>query len=1280
MSIGRVAAILTLAALLISGGLLHAQLRITGTISGSVTDSSGAAVPAAKVVLRDEATNITKEVQSNEAGLFTFPDLSNGSYELTVTVAGFQTAVVKNIRVGTSQTTDVPIRLDVGQQNQTITVEGAAPVLETVSQLVTTTQTTKTVQELPVLNRSNALALARLAPGASPPGGGSTRYNNLPGGAVNVTVDGINNASNGWKSGGTVFYATVPVRLGAVEEIAVETGGLGADSGAQSGANIKFVTRRGGQDYHGSIFYEARSEQFNANTWARNANPATGFRPYSRQHDYGGNVSGRLIPFGYLKDKLFFFANFERVYSPRSENQQFSIMTPLAAQGIYTYLVNGTTDQLRTVNVLQLAGAQGGPTAIDPVAKSIIDLNLRIPQFAARVPDSDFNRDTYVFPSENNLYQYYPSTRFDYHINQKHMFTFAWNYYHSWQAGARRLPFEDVNRTNPFRLGYFIYNGAVQSTFTPTVLNEFRYGVQHSGDSNRYAPNGLYYEYNKVPLRIGGDYLFAGRVPFIDQNNTTGRHYITTIYDTLTWNKGNHTITMGASFRATDWKDTTEILPIPTYSLGTPSGDPLPGLAFTTATMPGIINTDTGNGSGATALYNALIGRVAQANFSRVVDPDTLRYDGFINWTWTRSYMGGTYIQDRWRITPELTLNYGLRWEVQGPMHDVKGLTAAPDFASILGPSVGRFSPGVLSGNNNPTAQIGSTPYRTDYLNFAPNFGFSWNPRHKDGWLGKMFSGKTVLRGSYGIVFYDEGTQMFAANLGGNAGKTVSANLVAGQSSLPRFTTLSNIVANPVQPSAFNFTNLEYKTTINQADQTFRTGLNGMNPDLRAPYTINWRFGVQREIAKNTVVEVSYVGNQAHRPWRTINFNEVNIFENGFLTEFNNAKRNLDINRAAGVTSFENRGLPGQVALPIFEAAFGARGSVAALPAGSGFSSAGFITNLDNGGAGALANSLATGRDYVCRMFGNKLQACPGFVNAGFNAPGPYPINFFLVNPYVAGRINYVDDTGWNSYNGLQVQFRKQYSQGLTWTANYTFSKSLTNLARDTATQDLDYRTNRDQAQDRFLSPFDIRQVVQMFGTYDMPFGVGRKWQFRNAILDGVLGGWTIGSIFVFNTGQPVQITGGEFNNVNVTTNSAANGVLLAPGVTLDQIQSMFNAPRVRLNRPGITDLQRLGVDPQLVGPDGRANPAYLRVNNIPGYFGQLLYLTGRNNWNLDASLTKTFKIREKMNFQLFAAASNVFNHPQWGMPNTNIFSTSFGIVGAPSGSRSMNFRGTINF
>jgi hypothetical protein len=1273
--------IMIAAAVVLSGPSAFAQLRIVGAVSGTVEDPSGAVVPNAKVVLKDTKTGLTKETTSTERGTFLFPDLASGVYEVTVTAPGFQTAVVSSISVSTSQTTDVRVSLAVGQTTETITVVGgAAEGLEISSQLVVSTLASQTVTQLPVANRSNVLALARLAPGASPPTGGSTRYNNLAGGALNVTVDGINDASNGFKSGGTVFFMTVPVRLGAVEEVSVETSGLGADSGAQSGANIKFTTRRGGNKYHGSIFYEPRSEQFNANTWSRNAQGLN--RVYSRNHDYGGNFGGPLLPFGSLKEKVFVFINYERNYAPITNARTISVLTPDAQRGIYTYVVSGTTNQLRTANVLQLAGARGAPTKLDPVAQAILAVNNKIPQFATQIADTDLNRDTYTWNADNNNYAYFPTVRLDYHVTPKQQVTFTWNYRHNWQPGERRLPVPDVNRTNPFRLGYFVWSAALQSTLSPRTFNEFRYGVQHSGDTNRRAEYGDFYRFNNAPLRIGATLPFGPTVPFIDQNNTTGRHFITTMYDTLTLTRGEHTITLGGSFRKTVWNDSSEVFQVPTYTTGTPSGDPLQvSTAFTTTTVPGINNTELGNLS---ALYNLLTGRVSASNFTRVVNPETLRYDGFHNFTWTNSLMGGVYAQDRWRIKQSLTLNYGLRWEIQGPMKDGKGITASPDLASLFGPSTRLFAPGQLSGNNNPTVEVGRIPYKTDWLNFAPNVGFAWNPTKTEGLLGKLFGGgKTVVRGSYSLIVYDEGTQFFAANLGPNAGKQIGATTLIpgqpGQINLPAFYTLSDIVANPLAASSFAFTTTEYKKTINQADQTFARTINGFDPTLRAPYTVNWNFGIQRELWTSAVVELRYVGNQSKLSWRTSNLNEVNIFENGFLQEFKNAQNNLAINRAAGVTSFANLGRPGQVPLPIFDAAFAARGGVPAIAAGSGYQSTGFITNLQNGEAGALATTLATNPNYVCRMFGSAFSPCVR-IDPRYTAAGPYPINFFLLNPFVSGRMNYIDDTGWHSYNGLQVQLRQRLSHGLTWTANYTWSKSLTNLAVDNQNQSLDFTTLRNIALDRRPSPFDIRHVLQTFGTYDLPFGRGRWLPLNNRILDGVIGGWTFGSILVFNTGQPIQLTGG-FQTVNNTNNGASGGVRLAPGVTLKQLQEMFNAPLVRLTgRAGTTDLQRLAVDPKLIGPDGRANPQFLVPNTTPGEFGQLLFLRDRNSFTWDVSLTKSFQILEKTRLELFAGLNNVLNHPRRGFPNTNVFSTTFGVVGAPTGSRTMNLRATLSF
>src|SRR5215204_6123037 len=173
--------ILLAATLLLSSHIAVGQLRVVGAISGTVQDPGHAAVPGAQVVLKDVKTGNTKEATTGDNGTFFFPDLVSGVYEVTVTMQGFQKAILEKIN------------LEVGQPTETVTVTSeSSQLLETSGQLVANSITSQTITQLPVANRSNVLALARLAPGAMPPTGGSTRFNNLAGGAVNVTVDGIN--------------------------------------------------------------------------------------------------------------------------------------------------------------------------------------------------------------------------------------------------------------------------------------------------------------------------------------------------------------------------------------------------------------------------------------------------------------------------------------------------------------------------------------------------------------------------------------------------------------------------------------------------------------------------------------------------------------------------------------------------------------------------------------------------------------------------------------------------------------------------------------------------------------------------------------------------------------------------------------------------------------------------------------------------------------------------------------------------------------------------------
>ena len=1309
-------------ALALSCQSAFAQVRIVGAIAGTVTDPTGAAVPNAKVVLKDEGTGIGREATTTVGGTFTFPDLAHGLYSVTVAAPGFQQSVVAHIEVAASQTTDLPIKMNMGQQTETITVEGVAPVLETTSNLTSDTKNTKLVNDLPTGNRAPALAFAVLVPGYTGSLTGGGRVNNTAGGAVSTTVDGINNASNGYKSGGTVWYGTVPVRLGALEEVSVEAGGLGADAGAESGVNVKMITRRGTNQYHGSAFYQPTSEQFNANSWARNAT-GQGFRTYSRVHNFGGNIGGKLVPFGHLKDKLFFFFNYEYVWTPNTNAVTTTIMNSDAQTGVYRYLINGTTNQFGSINVLTLAKQLGYPSTVDPVAQSYMTLNDKIKQLSAQQPSTDPNRTSWLWAQQASTYFYYPTTRFDYYVTPKQQLTFSWNLQHGWNPGVNRFPMSDSQFQNPFRQTYFIWAAALQSTLGPRTFNEFRYGVQHSGDSNASATAnyGSFNTFNNTPLRITNNVSlpFGTQTPYTDQINVTGRHFITTISDTFTQNRGQHTLRAGLNFRDSIWKDVNEVFPISTYGLGTPAGDPIPGSIFTAANVPGDAPGDLPNGPA--FLYNQLVGRVATASYRTVVDPNTKQYGNFIQYNWTRSYMGGLYLQDSWRIKQNLTLNFGLRWEAQGDMFDVQGLSATPYLKDIYGPSVSLFTPGQMSGNNDPTGTIGRHAYKPDWLNFAPNIGVAWNPNVSGGLLGRILGGsKTVIRASYSMSYFDEGTLLYSGGygcgpgtgVGCNQGKNSSQSINAGTTSaLPQFTTLSDIVGKPL--TLANFSGITpYQAVLHQNTQTFQSSWAGMKPTLVAPYLESWNLSVQRQLSKNTVLEVRYAGNATHRQWRTVDLNETNIFENGFLTEFQKAQNNLAI--ANGMTlaqltaqptvtlktnNFANTGLPGQANLPIFDSAFGARGTVPAIAATSGYQSATFAQNLQNGAAGTLASSM-TSNTYFCRMMGNSFSPCllPGggaATGQSYNAPGAgYPINFFRLNPYTTS-MNYVDDGGWWSYNGLQVQLRKALSRGLTTTFNYTWSHGMSNTGADNANNQQNFITLRNQSLDRRPSPFDQRHTVSSYLTYDLPIGHGRKFNLTNKWLDAVIGGWNTAHIVQISTGTPTQLIGAynTYNSFGLTNGTVPLGVTLAPGVTLDQLNSMLRGVSFqkingrdpsgdpRLNRgTNFTDQQRLGVPLNLIASDGRANQQIISWNTTPGSLGQVLYVAGKNSWAWNATLAKNFQIREHVKFQLWAEAQNILNHPFWGMPNLSTNSTSFGTIGAPSGNRTMTFRGTLNF
>ncbi len=361
--------------------------------------------------------------------------------------------------------------------------------------------------------------------------------------------------------------------------------------------------------------------------------------------------------------------------------------------------------------------------------------------------------------------------------------------------------------------------------------------------------------------------------------------------------------------------------------------------------------------------------------------------------------------------------------------------------------------------------------------------------------------------------------------------------------------------------------------------------------------------------------------------------------------------------------------------LPILETAFGPRGSLAALPGGSGFTNANFITALQQGEAGDMANTLSGSGgqnfQYLCRLVGNKLPAC---ATRGFDAAGPYAINLFQTNPFAAGNaVRLLTDEAQTKYDSLQLQFRQRPIAGLNLTMNYTFAKARTDRYAINTTTVLDYRTLRNKELDWGPTAYDLRHVFQTYGTYELPFGRDRRFGINNPVLNQILGGWSTSAIVKIQTGRPFLLTSGRN-----TLNQQDAGVILN-GITVEELQDMITYS------PGTNGFVYY-FDRSLIGPDGRANPDFIRYPTEPGQQGQYVYLYGPGMWTADIGLSKAFRVGGDRTFSFEALFINAFNHRNTVVGGTNgatlsIDSQEFGqTTGTALGSRDIQFRLGFNF
>jgi len=1251
---------------LVSAAVLWAQVSTTGTLQGTVTDPTGAVVAGASVKVADQATGAAIETASGTDGRFVVANLKPGNYTVTVTVQGFKTGQYRDVTIVVGGVYDLPVKLAVGAVATTVTVEAGAVVLETSTTTVGTTIMGKAITQLPFTSR-DALDLAILMPGAQTTGRPrATSFMGLPKGSINITYDGINAQDNLLKSSDG-FFTIIRPRVDGVEEFSISTAAQGAEQAGEGAVQIRFETKRGGNDYHGGLWYYYRNKAWNSNFYFNNL----AGRPRQSMYlsEYGYKIGGPI-----LKDKLFFFTDFDFYSLPQSLSRTKTILTDDATRGLFTYAVSSipssrpawvtcnATASTCTADLMAMAAARGFTSTVDSVVGGFLTaMNSAVsaPGVGQQAPPSLFQRSL-TFNNPGTGKRKFPDFRFDWNISQNHQFTAIYHYQHFTATPDFLNGFDQTFPVAPFNKnqGSQISNrnefvGAWRWNIGANKSNDLRIGFQSSPVS--FFPDLNLSIYPQITTNLGTIHV-RPRLNLVSQPLlafvTQGRNAALGQWvETFSWTRGKHALNFGGSGTEIRYNDFVADAAVAGIGLGLATTDPARGM-FSSTNLPGASTSDRGN---ARALYGMLAGRISNYTATVYFDPKTRQFKTGSNLiTRVRQRELGFYGTDSYRLRPSLTLNYGLRWEYQGAPQDRfnEFFRMHNGFADVFGISgLGNlFKPGTMTGSV-PVFELnnGRAWYDKDLHDFAPSIGLAWQPGFSNNLWKRIFGepGRSVFRGGYSMTYSREGLNNFFSMVEGNPGYFGSQFTIPVSPSSPPAP--GTFPAGSLQLQSLNIPTAAQNpasfTTSFTIDPTAGQSVNVFQQNLRTPRVQSWSVGIQRELTQNMVFEVRYVGNHGTGLWRQDDLNEVNIFENGFLTEFVNAKNNLAICRAtpscASSPSFANRGLAGQVPLPIFTAVF--TGSQAPAPTDPGFTDGFNIGELDSGLAGDLSSTFA----FDLTSWQN-LQA------AGL------PANFWIASPHVLGSGSFRFFNGTHtSYNGLQIEMRRRPAKGLQFSGNYTFSKSLSNYFADNSFSFVTFDTLRNPHRDRSPSPWDLRHQFKLQLIYELPFGPGHKWSTKYGFLNRVIEGWEFSSITRWQSGRTFRIlsgNGGTFNQYDP-------GVQMI-GITPDQLQQLVavrKAPgKVFYFPPGLLDSKQQ-----------RANSNFLKSCAAAGQFCQRLFLRGPQFFRADWSILKRTRIGERMNIEYRAEFLNAFNNVNFlvggsaaaTVPSLNLQSTSFGRI-----------------
>ena len=403
---------------------------------------------------------------------------------------------------------------------------------------------------------------------------------------------------------------------------------------------------------------------------------------------------------------------------------------------------------------------------------------------------------------------------------------------------------------------------------------------------------------------IGSQLTAASPAPSPQDRNATDL----AIEDTLTWLKGNHNFTGGVSWTSFDLTANNSTM-LPRITFGLLANDPATNV-ITAASLQAATGVQPSNAqlTQARDLYAFLTGRVSSIGADARLNEATGEYE-YVGVGTQRSQMRetGFFLQDSWRWKPNLTINMGLRYSLQFPFTASNNSYTTPTVEDVCGRSgvnsagdgCNLFQPGVMPGKANPQffqLEKGKSAYNTDYNNLAPNVGVAWTPARAGGFLGALMSEEFVFRAGWARAFSRNGMNDFTGQYNSNPGVVISANRNAGLDNIiPPGGSAPVLFRNDSNLGAASFA----PTPVYPMTDVVTGDIRMFSPDIEIPYADSWSAGIQRKVSTNMAAEIRYVGTRSRDLWRRVNFNEVNIVENGFLDEFRAAQRNLQANIAA---------------------------------------------------------------------------------------------------------------------------------------------------------------------------------------------------------------------------------------------------------------------------------------------------------------------------------------------------------------------------------------------